>query len=354
MNPFKVGQRLVDHGEPTFIIAEMAWAHDGSLDKAIRIARGVAEAGADALSIHITSLPDCMVLHYGNPEGVSAGKPASEIYRYLERLNLSPEQVGTLCAETRQAGLALCVMPNDFPSLALARSLGPDAYVLAPACFAEEDFVRALAREGRPVILRIGGATLGEIDRAVWWLRGAGAHELLLLHGFQVYPTPLEETHLRALPMLRQVFGCHVGLADHLDGGGDQALVIPLLALALGAVAIEKHITWDRAERGEDFEAALDPVRFKTFVRYVRAAEAALGEATMPLLSPDVLKYRQVSRKRVVASGDLPAGTVLEPRHLACKRSDAGALPDERPSLLGCRTRVAIPADGPITWDQLE
>jgi sialic acid synthase SpsE len=145
-----------------------------------------------------------------------------------------------------------------------------------------------------------------------------------------------------------------VGLADHLDGGDDLALVIPLLALALGAVAIEKHITWDRAERGEDFESALDPARFKTFVRYVRAAETALGEPIPAAQLRAALKYRQVSRKRVVASGDLAAGVILEPRHLACKRSDAGALPDERPSLLGRRTRVTIAADGPITWDQLE
>ncbi len=354
MNPFKVGQRLVGHGQPAFIIAELAWAHDGSPDKAIRIARGAAEAGADAFSIHLTSLPDYMARHYGNPDGVSAGKPASETYRYLERLSLAPNEMGEVCAEARRTGLSLCLMPNDFPSLELARSFEPDAYVLAPACFLEADFVQALGREGRPVVLRIGGATLGEIERVIQWLRGAGAHDLLLLHGFQVYPTRLEETHLRALPVLRQVFGCHVGLADHLDGGDDLALVIPLLALALGAVAIEKHITWDRAERGEDFESALDPARLKTFVGYVRAAETALGDAAVPPLSPDVLKYRHVSRKRVVASADLPAGVVLEPRHLACKRSDAGALADERPNLLGRRARVAISADDPITWDRLE
>lgn len=354
LNSFKVGHKLLGEGQPALVIAEMAWAHDGSADKAIRITRGAAAAGADALGLHITSMPDYMARHYGNPREVSANKPTSEMYPYLERLNLSIDQVSAVCAKARRAGLGLCLMPNDFPSLELARSLEPDAYVLGSACFVEEDFVQALGRAGRPVVLRIGGATLGEIERALRWLRGAGAHDLLLLHGFQVYPTSLEETHLRALPMLKQAFRCHVGIADHLDGGDDLAFVVPVMALALGAVAIEKHITWNRAERGVDFESALDPLRFKAFVNYVRAAETALGEATMVALSSDTLKYRHVSRKRVVASRDLPAGTILEPHHLICKRSDEGLFPDERQHLLNRRTRVAISADGPITWDQLE
>jgi sialic acid synthase SpsE len=349
----EIGTRLVGPGAPALIIAELAWAHDGDLDKAARIARGAAKAGADAFSIHVTSLPDYMVRHYGNPGTVSDGKLTSDIYAYLEKINLGPEQVTTLAGTVRDAGLAVCLMPNDHPSLRLCERLDPDAYVLAPACFVEEDFVAALGEKRRPVILRIGGATLGEIEGAVNLLRENGADQLLLLHGFQTYPTRLEETNLRVLPVLSRLFDCPVGLADHLDGADDLALVIPPLALALGASALEKHITWDREERGEDFESALDPVRFATFVRYVRSAETALGGETMPSLSVDALNYRQVSRKRVVAAEDIPAGTVLEARHLACKRSDEGAQADQRTFLIGRRTRAALLKDAPVMPEQL-
>lgn len=204
------------------------------------------------------------------------------------------------------------------------------------------------------MILRIGGATLGEVERAVNLLTDSGADGLLLLHGFQTYPTRLEETNLRVLPVLGRMFDCPVGLADHLDGSEDLALVVPPLALALGASALEKHITWDREERGEDFESALDPSRFASFVHYVRSAEAALGTDTLPPFSADVLKYRQVSRKRVVAAVDVPAGTVLDARHLACKRSDAGAPANQRTSLIGRRTRAALRKDEPVTPEELD
>jgi sialic acid synthase SpsE len=350
----KIGTRSVGPGTPAFIIAELAWAHDGDPDKAVRIATGAAKAGADALSVHVTSLPDYMVRHYGNPGTVSDGKPTSDIYAYLEKINLSADQVAALARTARDAGLAVCLMPNDHPSLEFCEGLDPDAYVLAPACLVEEDFVTALGRKRRPLILRIGGATLGEIERAVNLLRESGTGQLLLLHGFQIYPTRLEETNLRVLPVLSRMFDCPVGLADHLDGADDLALVIPPLALALGASALEKHITWDREERGEDFESALDPSRFATFVRYVRSAEAALGAETMSTLSVDALKYRQVSRKRVVAAEAIPAGTVLEARHLACKRSDEGAPADQRAFLIGRRTRTGLPKDAPVIPNQFD
>lgn len=337
-----------------FIIAELAWAHDGDLRKAIRIAESAARAGADALSVHVTSLPDYLVRHYGNPESVSAGKPTSGIYAYLEKINLPFEAVRELAHAVRASKLGLIVMPNDSPSLEFSGTLEPDAYVLSPACFAEESFVRALGRVAQPIILRIGGATLGEIECALGWLRESASTEFLLLHGFQTYPTRLEETNLRAIPVLGRVFNCPVGLADHLDGGDELALVVPSLAVAVGAATLEKHITWDRAEKGEDFESALDPEQFARFVRLVRSAEAALGMEAIAPISPDVLKYRQVVRKRIVAATDLPAGTMLEARHLAFKRSDEGVLASEWSNLLGRRLRVALRQDEALVVDLLE
>ena len=354
MRSFTLGKRVVGGGAPVLVIAEMAWAHDGDREKAVRMARGAAEAGADALSVHVTSVPDYMVAHYGNPGTVSAGKPTSKIYEYLAQINLDRPAVAAVAEAARAAGLAVVLMPNDLPSLEFSRSLGPDGYVLSPACFTDEAFVRALAASDRPVVPRIGGSTLGEIERTVGWLRDAGCRDLVLLHGFQVYPTPLEELNLRAIPTLARIFDCPVGLADHIDGGDELALALPAVAIALGAAALEKHITWDREERGEDFESALDPARFARFVRIVRAAEVAVGGEAVGPFSADVVKYRQVVRKRVVSAMDLPRGTVIEARHLACKRSDDGVGPEDRVHLIGRRLRAALATGDPVTFATVE
>ncbi len=317
-----------DRSGRTYVIAEMAWGHNGSVDVAIQLTRGAKEAGADAISIHVTSLSDYMVPHYRCVDGVTTSdRRVGEIYQYLERLNLSQDDWVRVFAEARRVGIDLVVMCNDGPSLEFAKRHNPDAYALAAACFTEYDFIRAIGRERKPVVLRVGGSTLAEIDRALAILREEGAADVVLLHGIQL--------NIRAITTLQTTFRCKVGLADHIDGGLESALVLPLLALPLGASAIEKHITVDRALKHEDFEAALGIAEFIRFVRNIREAERALGDGRFGDLTEADLRYRRVSRKKTVARQPIPAGTRIAADMIAFKRADSGVDPSEAESLVG-------------------
>jgi sialic acid synthase SpsE len=345
------------HARPSFrIVAEMAWAHDGSLDKAINIMRGAKAAGADFIGIHLTDMPTYMVRHYGSGAGrVSAGKEHVALYEYLERINLSQDDWRVFNEAAQGEGIGLCVMPNDLASLKFAEAdLHPECYALTAAAFVEPGFVEAIARCGRTTLFRIGGATLGEIEQAVNQFRMAGAGEIVLLHGFQNYPTKLEDTNIRQLEVLARMFGTPVGLADHIDGADPLARVIPPLSLACGATWIEKHITHDRDERGEDFEAALDPEQFAEFVGNVRAAAVALGVSEWLPLSEAALRYRSVTRKRAVARHDLPAGHVLRQEDIVFKRSDHGVAGDEIALVLGRRLKASVARDDGIGLDVVE
>ncbi len=337
------------------IVAEMAWAHDGSVDKAIQIMQAAKDAGADAIGIHITDLPTYMVPHYGSGEGrVSAGKEHMKVFQYLQDINLSTDDWIKFAAAARSAGIALCVMPNDQASLAFCESaIQPEFYVLTAAAFVESEFIVAVAKTGRPTIFRIGGATIGEIEAGLNLFRANGGGEITLLHGFQNYPTKLEDTNIRQMQSLHEMFGVPVGLADHIDGGDPIAKAVPMLALALGASCIEKHITWNRAEKGEDFEAALDPQDFKEFVAYVRAGEIALGERTWGPLSPAAERYRGVSRKRMVAARSIKSGTVLTRADLAFKRADVGISPALLDSIVGRTAKADLVENDGITLEDL-
>jgi sialic acid synthase SpsE len=318
------------------IIAEMAWAHNGDPNVALGIVNGAKRAGADALGIHLTSLPHYMVRHYRCVDGVTTSdRTVSEIYRYLEKLSLDVDAWTAVFRRSEAIGLPLCVMCNDEPSLELAVRHDPAMYALAAACFTELEFVRNIGRLGKPVILRIGGATLGEIEAVIDVLRSAGAGPVTLLHGIQLYPTGVEHLTLSAIPKLRQVFRCPVGLADHVDGGRDEALYLPLLAVPMGAAIIEKHITIDRALKHEDFEAALGVDEFQRFVAMVRLAEQAIGQCRVGELTEGDLKYRRVSRKRAVARREIPAGTRISESDIAFKRSDSGVDPSQIHLLVG-------------------
>lgn len=328
--------------DPVYIIAEMAYSHDGSAALATSIAESAARAGADALSIHITHMPDYMVRHYRTEPGrVSGGKETKPIYDYLCEISLPFEAWRKVVDAARRTDLDIIVMPNDGPSLDFAETLSPDAYVLSPACFEEYDFIGKVAGFGRPVYLRVGGATLGEIEEVIRLIRAAGNERITLLYGHQNYPTAIEDANLTVLARLKDVFGLPVGIADHVDADDDFAGIAPLLAIPLGISCIEKHITHDRAKRGEDFEAALNGDEFASLVGRVRKAERALGEVSLVNLAEASAAYRRNVRKRLVAARNIAAGETIAADAIAAKRSDEGLAPSRKDLIVG---RVALRA----------
>lgn len=339
-----------------FVIAEMAWSYDGSVDNAKKIIKGAADAGADAISFHFTSMKDYMVKDYGCAAGqtLSAGKEKEKIYDYLEKINLKNKDWEELFPYAKNLGLDICVMPNDFESFNFSKKLNPDNYVIASACFLEEDFIREVAKQKKPIILRIGGATLAEIEKVVNLIEREGNDEMVLLHGIQLYPTKLEDAHLSLIPSLARIFGLPVGLADHIDAESELALIIPLMALPLGVAAIEKHLTHDRSLKGEDIEAALNPDEFKKFVGYIREAEKALGHPYFKKLSEGELKYRNVSRKKAVAVKNINKDEEITRDKITFKRADDGISPSEIQYLIGRKAKKDIQEDDPILWDKIQ
>ncbi len=355
MKQIKLGRKTIGDASPVFIIAEMAWSHDGSVAKAKAIIKGAYDAGADAISLHITSLPDYMVKGYGRAtkHTISVGKRKEDIYTYLDKLNLKNKDWETLFTYARSLRLAICAMPNDLPSLEFCRNLKPDAYVIAAACFAEERMVKEIAREKKPVILRIGGATLEEIKTVVNLIKEQGTTDIVLLHGIQLYPTKIEDNNLKLIPSLKAMFGLSVGLADHMDGDTEAAMILPLVALGFGANVIEKHLTHNRKLKGEDYISALDPAMFKKLVANIREIEKSFGSGKFHALSAGELRYREVSRKRTVAARLIKKGKKITEADFTFKRANDGVYPDEAKSIIGKMARVDIKKDVPLTWDKL-
>jgi len=337
------------------IIAEMAWGHDGSLTQAIEIMKAAKNSGADSISIHITNLEETMVKHYGSGKGkVSSGREEYNIFKYLEKINLNYKDWVIFNDERKKTDIELVVMPNDLSSLNFAEEkLNPDYYVVSAACFVEEDFLKEIAKKNRPTIFRIGGAYLGEIEKAILIFKEYSNDNIILLHGFQNYPTDLRETNLSQLKTLKDVFGCEIGLADHLDGGSDFAKILPILALPYGATYIEKHITLDRDSKSEDFESALNPKDFKEMVEFLRASEIAIGDKHFKGLSEAATNYRNISRKKIVAKTDIKKGEVITKDKITLKRADIGLEADKIYLVLNRIVKQDILEDEEIILEKL-
>jgi len=343
-------------GDPrsAFILAEMAWAHDGQRDLALAIVEGAADAGADAINIHLTDLPSYMVRDYGSGPGrVSAGKDTKPIFDYLTEIALSPTDWEHVAARAHERGLALSTMCNDPRSLELADRLKPDLHLIAPGVIGDRDFIGTIASRGLPVIVSIGGSSLAEIEATIALCREAGAGGVIIQYGYQAYPTQPGDLDLGAIARLRDTFDCPVGYHDHTDADAPAAFGLPLAALGAGASVLEKHMTHDRGMRGEDFESAFSPSDMRRFVEMVRACAPALGSGAWRPLNDTERAYRKVVRKRMVATIDLATGAVIDRTLVAFKRSDAGLEAGDLELVIGRALRHARKADDPIDWADL-
>ena len=293
-----IRDKVISEDSPPYIIAEMACAHDGELDKAKAIVDAAVEAGADAVQFEILDPDDNIV-------------PDTDMYRLLQRLYFSPEQWRKLFDYTRQYDIAIFSYAYDFVSLLLALELNSDAIKLNSSDLSNPDMIIKIAESRLPFTVGTGASTMHEVAWSLELALAHGGDKLVLMHGVQNFPTDLRYAHIRRVQLLRSAFDCLVGYADHTEGGTYLSQVIDLVAVGMGAVIIEKHITLDRSEEGIDYEAALDPEEYKCFVETIHAASIALGPPRIQTLNQSDLKYRQFQKKSIVAACLIQKGEII-------------------------------------------
>lgn len=315
------------------IIAEMACSHEGDPELARRIIDGAGQAGADAIQFQVWVLREMMVPHHPDMARVS-------------RLELSRGQWADLASYVHDNYPALqiiaCVYERS--SVDFCEKIGVQAYKLHAADLSNPYLIQHVAATGKRIDLSVGASTLDEIAKAIECIRRISDAPVWLMYGYQLFPTPIEAVHLRYMRKLRQLFELPVGYQDHSDAESAAAFWLPAAAVGLGVDILEKHLTHDRSRKGADHESALNPDEFARFVQMVRMVESALGSALPRPLSPEELRYRQYARKSLVASRDLPAGTVLSEHDLTFMNAGKlGLPPDQSDRLVGRVTRRALP-----------
>jgi sialic acid synthase SpsE len=328
----------------TYIIAEMACSHDGSVDLARTIIKGAGEARADAVQFQIWQAEDMVV-------------PSHSALPLLRKIELASAQWGALAgycrAHFQEMEIIACVY--DAHGVDVALDIGVDALKLHAADLCNPGLLRLVGSVGKRVDLSTGAASLGEIEAAVGILSEAGVPGIWLMYGFQRFPTPADAIDLKFMMQLGRLFGLPVGYQDHADPETDAAFWLPAAAVGMGAAAIEKHITHDRSKKGVDHEAALNPDEFSKFVEMVRLIDSAMGTGNPRPFTVEELEYRQYARKSLVLARDLEAGTCIDQADLRVMRApELGIPPDRLDELVGRKLRDPLAAFSLLTWDDVE
>jgi sialic acid synthase SpsE/RimJ/RimL family protein N-acetyltransferase len=163
------------------------------------------------------------------------------------------------------------------------------------------------AKSKKPTYASTGAATLQEIAWAVSFYKQSGGSDLTLLHCSAQYPAEPKAMNVRAVEELRRIFGLPTGLSDH----SSDPITAPVLAVALGAVVIEKHFTLSRKLPGPDHAFALEPHELKMLVESIRTAEEMRGNGYKKIQKQEEELY-QFAKRKIQALREILPGEVFE------------------------------------------
>jgi N-acetylneuraminate synthase len=283
-----IGSRVVGGGRPAYVIAEIGLNHNGDVDLAKRLIDVAADAGADAVKFQKRT-PELATPEHMRDVPRETPWGTMSYLDYRRRVEFGHEEYIEIGDHALLRGLDWFASPWDAPSVAFLEDLGVVAHKVASASVTDLELLGALRDTGRPVILSTGMSTIGQIDAAIEVL---GTDRLVLMHATSTYPMEPDEANLRVIPVLRDRYpGVPVGYSGH-----ERGLQISLAATALGAVAIERHITLDRTMWGSDHAASLEPAGFAHLVRDIRIIEAALGDGVKRVFPGELAPMAKLRR----------------------------------------------------------
>ncbi|GAB3597415.1 N-acetylneuraminate synthase family protein [Microbacterium tumbae] len=265
-----IGSRVIGGGRPVYVIAEIGLNHNGDVELAKRLIDVAARSGADAVKFQKRTPEIATPEHMRDVQRETPWGTMSYL-DYRRRVEFGRDEYIEIGDHATMRGLHWFASPWDVPSVAFLEDLGVVAHKVASASLTDTELLGALCETGKPVILSTGMSTLEQIDRA---LDALGTDRVVLMHATSTYPMEPEEANLRVIAALRDRYpGVPVGYSGH-----ERGLQISLAAVALGAVAVERHITLDRTMWGSDHAASLEPGGIDHLVRDIRVIETALGD----------------------------------------------------------------------------
>lgn len=348
--PIFIGGRPVGEAYPPFVIAEMSGNHNQSLQRALEIVEAAAAAGAHALKLQ-TYTADTMTIDIregeffiADPNSLWSGNSLYELYKQA----YTPwDWHEPIFRRARELGMIPFSTPFDESAVDFLESLDVSVYKIASFENTDIPLIKKVASTGKPMIISTGMASVAELDETVRAAREAGCRDLVLLKCTSTYPATPENTNIRTISHLRELFGCEVGLSDHTMGCGTA-----VAAVALGATVIEKHFTLSRADGGVDSAFSLEPAELKALVVESERAWQSLGRVTYGASASE--KKSLIFRRSLYVVKDILPGEMLSSENVRAIRPGLGLPTKYLDLVIGRRAKEKICRGVALHWDLLE
>ena len=330
-----------------YVIAEIGSVHDGSFGNAKQAALLARECGANAVKYQV-HIPEAETLK-------SAPSPsyfASETrWDYFKRTGFTQRQWQEIKVTCDDTGIEFLASPFSHTAVELLQDIGMRRWKIPSGEVTNLPMLQKIAALGDPVLLSSGMSTWEELNAALAALQSAQQKvPVTLLQCTSEYPCPHERVGLNVMEEMRERYGLPVGLSDH-----SADLFTPVVAVARGAVVIEKHLTFSRAMYGSDARHSLEPTEFKSMIEGIRCAEVILTNTVdKDLVARQFREMKHIFEKSIVARRNLQAGTCLTHDDIDFRKPGTGISAAQAESVVGRVLKRAVKAEELFCWSHFQ
>lgn len=255
----------------TTLIAEIGINHNGSLEIAKSLIDMAVQCKCDFVKFQKRTIE---TVYSAEELGRYRESPWGETQRdQKEGLELGKTEYDAIDAYCKSVGIKWFASAWDIESQDFLSQYDLEVNKVASAMTTNLGFIRRVASEQKYTYVSTGMCSIDDIDRAVRIFQDESC-PFCLMHSVSLYPAEESQLNLRNIEMLRERYSCDVGYSGH-----EKTVSPSVMAACLGAVAIERHITLDRAMYGSDQSASLEGPGLRSLGEQLRKLPIILGSA---------------------------------------------------------------------------
>jgi len=291
------------------IIAEIANAHQGNPKEAIKLAKAASLSGADSVKFQIYFANDFIAKEHSR-------------YEHFKKQAFSIGEWKKIILETKKFGIKIYCDILGEKAFEVAKSLNVDGYKIHSSDISNKKLLTKISKQNKKIFLSCGGAKFTEIYYALDILLKQ-KKKIILLHGFQSYPTKIEDTDLNRIEKLKKEFGNKVeyGFQDHISGKDKNNLYVCLAALGYGITYLEKHITFEKKKKGIDYYSSLEIKELRNFIKIIKNTQKCLSNSKDDF-SEKEYNYRKTTKKMLTLKKFKKKGQYINEADVEYKRAE--------------------------------
>lgn len=292
------------------IIAETAFSHEGDFSFLKKQIKSAKKAKVDFIKFQVFLNKDDYIVkkHPG--------------YESLDKWMFSEKQWIEAFELAKSMNLRILALPIDNSSakFCVENDNLINIYEVHSVCFNEIQILEQLGKTSKKIVLGVGGRLPQEIEFALNILNKK-QKDIVLMYGFQSFPTDKSMLDLNKIKKLKQLFGCEIGYADHNSFDNDEFYQLNNFAYILGATYFEKHIVLDKGNKRIDFESAISVNDFIEMKNQLTSLEQILGFGNIFSLNKKEIAYKN-REKQIVAKRNIKKGEIVKKEDICYRISE--------------------------------